>query len=270
MSRVGGIGPAGRADLTAVLGRSRSFIRPEDVADVLGLDQVSAAKRLARWAAAGWLRRVRRGLYIAVPVDAPDPASWSADPLVLAAEVWAQCYFTGWTAAGQWSLTDQVFRVTVVRTPTRVRAARVTLLDNEYLIGAVPESAMGWGLRPQWRGTSRLLFADPARTVIESLDAPAIGGGIRHVAEILSTYLDEHDPNLLIDYGQRLGNGTVFKRLGYLTEALQLDLPNLVAACASRVPSGISALDPTGPTDGEVAGRWNLRINATITPGERS
>ena len=28
------------------------------------------------WASRGWLRRVRRGLYIAVPVDARDPATW--------------------------------------------------------------------------------------------------------------------------------------------------------------------------------------------------
>jgi len=42
------------------------------------------ARKLARWARLGWLRRVRRGLYIPVPVEAEDPRRWTDDPLYLA------------------------------------------------------------------------------------------------------------------------------------------------------------------------------------------
>ena len=67
------------------------------------------------------MRRIRRGLYLAVPVDAPDPAAWTADPWYLADVVWPPCYVTGWSAANFWSLTDQVFRSTVIATAARVR-----------------------------------------------------------------------------------------------------------------------------------------------------
>jgi predicted transcriptional regulator of viral defense system len=180
----------------------------------LGIDADTAAKKLSHWAEYGWLRRVRRGLYIGVPVEAAQPAAWSEDPLVVAAEVWP-CYFTGWTAANEWALADQVFRTTVLKTTARVRAATVRLLDHDYLITSVSNANMQWGVKSQWRSEVRLRFADPARTVVDILDSPKFGGGMRHGAEILAAYLDEHDPAKLIEYGDMLGNRAVFKRLGY-------------------------------------------------------
>ena len=258
-----GIGGAGRSELARVLAGGRRFVTPTGASAALEIDADSAAKKLSRWAKGGWLRRVCRGLYIGVPVDVADPWSWSEDALVVAAEVWP-CYFTGWTAAGEWSLTDQVFRTTVLKTTARVRAASVRLLDHDYLITSVPEQHVAWGMRSQWRSEYRLRFADPARTVIDILDSPKLGGGMRHGAEILASYIDEHEPATLIDYGDRVGNGAVFKRLGYTLEALGADLPDVVRACRDRVSAGISALDPDGPAGGRIVTRWNLRVNVTI------
>jgi predicted transcriptional regulator of viral defense system len=267
MMTASGIGASGRSELTRVLAGGRRFVTPTDASIALGIDSDMAAKKLSRWARDGWLRRVRRGLYIGVPVDVTDPQSWSEDPLVVASEVWP-CYFTGWTAASEWALTDQVFRTTVLKTSARVRAASVRLLDHDYLVTAVSERDIAWGMTSQWRAECRLRFADPARTVIDILDAPRIGGGMRHGAEILAAYLDDRDPGLLLDYGDRIGNGAVFKRLGYCIEALGRDLPDLVGACRDRVSAGIADLDPDGPASGRVATRWNLRVNVTVAAEE--
>jgi predicted transcriptional regulator of viral defense system len=259
-----GISGRGRAELAQVLASGSRFIRPSDVVDALGSDADTAAKKLARWAEDGWLRRVRRGLYIGVPVDAANPAAWSEDALLVAAEVWSPCYFTGWTAASHWALTEQVFRTTVLKTSERVRTSSVRLLDHDYTITHVAEDSLAWGLRAEWREDIRLRFADPARTVVDILDAPRLGGGIRHAAEVLMAYLDEQDPARLVEYGHRLGNRAVFKRLGYLIETLGLDLPDIVRDCQERISSGISALDPDGPDGGRRAGRWGLRVNVAV------
>lgn len=265
MSVNAGIGPVGRAELAAVLTRGRRFVTPTDVAYALGVDRDAATKRLARWAADGWLRRVRRGLYIPVPVDAENPATWSEDALIVAEAVWSPCYFTGWTAANHWALTDQVFRTTVLKTGNRVRASSVRVLDHDYLMAHIDPAAMSWGVKNLWKGEVRLRVADPARTVIDILDIPRLAGGIRHGAEILVAYLDDHDGETLIRYAERLANRAVFKRLGYITEALSRD-EGLAAACRERISSGISALDPGGPDGGRRNMRWNLRINVHLEP----
>lgn len=264
MSHSAGISGRGRAELARVLASGRRFIAPADVVNELRVDADTAAKKLARWAEDGWVRRVRRGLYIGVPVHATNPAAWSEDALLVAAQVWSPCYFTGWTSAGHWALTEQVFRTTVLRTSERVRAASIRLLDHDYLVGHVGESALTWGLSTEWQDGVRLRFADPARTVVDVLDTPRLAGGIRHAAEILTAYLDDHEPGPLIDYADRLGNRTVFKRLGYLVEALGLSAPGVVPACQDRLSSGISALDPDGPGAGRRAMRWRLLVNVTV------
>lgn len=270
MSQPGGIRSRGRAELATVLGAARRFVTPADVVGALGVDRDLAAKKLARWAEQGWLRRARRGLYIRVPVEAKNPAVWSEDALLVAAAVWSPCYFTGWTAANRWALTDQVFRTIILKTNARVRTSEVTLLNQDYLVGHVTAVALNWGLKSVWLAETRLRFADPARTVIDILDAPKLGGGIRHGAEILATYLDDHDAVALVEYGDRLGNRAVFKRLGYVVEALGRGPPNLIAACEDRVSAGISALDPGGPRGGRLARKWGLRVNVPLGPEEPS
>src|SRR5271154_5106106 len=108
MSQAAGISGRGRAGVAPLLGSGRRFVTPTDVVGALGVDADTAAKKLSRWAEDGWVRRVRRGLYIGVPVDATNPAAWSEDALIVATAVWAPCYFTGWTSANHWALTDQV------------------------------------------------------------------------------------------------------------------------------------------------------------------
>lgn len=268
MSKPAGISPTGRAELTTILGSGRRFVTPSDLVDVLGVDAQTAAKKLSRWAAEGWLRRARRGLYIPVPLDATNPASWSEDALIVAAAIWSPCYFTGWTAANHWALTDQVFRTTVLKTTGRVRASSVRLLDHDYLVTHVSPAAMDWGMKTEWRDEVRLQIADPARTVIDILDKPRLGGGIRHGAEIVAAYLDDHDPATLIEYANRLRNRAVFKRLGYIVEALGQDRDGLIEACRQRVSAGISLLDPDGPPGGRRVTKWGLRVNVQLAPEE--
>lgn len=270
MSSPRGISGAGRAELALVLAGGRRVVTPDEVVAALAIDAATASKKLARWTEQGWLRRARRGLYVPVPVDVADPRSWSEDPWVLGDAVWAPCYFTGWTAANHWSLTEQMFRTIVLKTSGRVRRAKHRLLDHDYLVGHVADEHSTWGLSPVWRADRRLLVADPARVVVDSLDDLSVIGGGRHAAEVVAAYLTEHPGATLIEYGDRLGNSAVFKRLGYIAEHAHLDANGLVAACASRIASGISMLDPTGPSTGERDSTWGLRINVTITGQESS
>lgn len=264
-----GISATGREDLATLVGRGRRHVTVDDAAKLLKADHREVARKLARWAEMGWFRRVRRGLYIPVPVEAENPAAWSEDALYLADAVWTPCYFTGWTAANHWGLTEQVFRTTVVKTAERVRASSQRLLDHDYLVVHVPPE-MIWGTVALWRHDRRLQMADPARTIIDVLDQPALAGGIRHASELLTSYLDGKDERELIVYGDRLGNHAVFKRLGYLVGALRLNRPELESECRKRVSAGLALLDPSGPRSGKAVMVWGLRVNVHVEPAGAS
>jgi predicted transcriptional regulator of viral defense system len=200
-----------------------------------------------------------------VPLGAERPAEWREDPWVVAARVFAPGYLAGWTACEHWGLTEQIFRDVQVVTARRLRHRAQEIQGTRFRAKTVAPDRL-FGTKVDWRGQSRIEVSDPSRTVVDLLDDPSLGGGIRHVAEIVATYFgSEHrDDRLLQDHARRLGNRTVWKRLGYLLECLTIDAPELTKACREGMSAGISLLDPSAGTKGPVLKRWNLRINVTL------
>ena len=224
------------------------------------------ARRLVRYLAdRGWLARVRRGLYVPVPLEARRSGEWHEDPWIVAAKTYAPCYIGGWSACEHWALTDQLFRRLVVVTTRPARARSVIVQGTPMRVKVVGPDRL-FGTSSVWRGQVRVDVSNPTRTVVDVLDDPALGGGIRHVAEVLSEYLagGHRDDQLFLEYATRIGNGTIFKRMGFLIESLELDASELAAECHGRITSGITALDPTVRARGRIMTRWHLRANVAL------
>lgn len=117
-----------------------------------------------------------------------------------------------------------------------------------------------FGTSTLWRGRTKILLSDVHRTVVDLLDDPSAGGGIRHVEGCLRSYLAAKDVDLsrLMDYADRLGNGAVFKRMGFLGERLHAPA-DFVEACAQRLTKGNAKLDPTLPSP-RLVKRWRLAV----------
>jgi predicted transcriptional regulator of viral defense system len=238
---------------------------PADAAEVAKVDPARAARLLQHLARQGWVSRLQRGLYVNVPLEATDASTWSADPWAIAAKLLGPGYVGGWTALHHWDLTDQIFSTTVFITthpvPRRSRTVGQVRLELRHRA----EAAL-FGTRQVWREGGPVPVSDRERTLVDCLDDPTLGGGLRHTVEALVTYFEQPDTDWrkLISYGDRLGNDTVFKRLGYLVETLGVGPQELVDACLERVSSGIGRLDPALPTEGPSIGRWGLRVNTRI------
>lgn len=224
-----------------------------------------ASRLLRHLVAQGWLTRVRRGLYAAVPIEAEDAETWRVDPWAIAATALAPSYIGGWTALHHWDLTDQLFATTVVVTGRPVPNRDTEIGGARFELRHRPADAL-FGTRSAWREGIPVQVSDPERTIIDCLDDPSLGGGVRHVAEALTQWHDtpRANSNQMIAYGDRLGNRTVFKRLGLLLEVLSIEDPGLIEACHMRVSSGVSLLDPERAANGPITTRWNLRVNASV------
>jgi predicted transcriptional regulator of viral defense system len=254
--------PASRARLASVLRAANEVVSVDVASDSLGIDRREAAKLLSRWQGQGWLRRVGHGLYVLVPLDLATSEQVVTDPWVLVPTLFGQCYVGGWTAAHHWELTEQLFNETFVFTTRRVTEKHVVAQGAAFLLHSVPPKRL-FGLKTLWRGSTKVAISDPARTLVDMVAAPEVGGGIDHVAECLETYLrgKTADQGLLIRHAEEFGNGAVFKRLGFLADA-RLGDKRLADECRARLTHGYAKLDPALRTT-KLITAWRLWVPET-------
>lgn len=100
------------------------------------------------------------------------------------------------------------------------------------------------------------------------LDDPALGGGIQQILDCLNVYFKRPDRSdqKLIEYGDHLGNGAVFKRLGFLAEKRDDDTA-LVELCRARLTAGNAKLDPALECK-RLISRWRLLVPPSWAPGD--
>lgn len=262
-----GIEEKNRALLTTLHRRLHGPFNAHEASVALSLGLPRTRRLLSYLANRGWLTRVKRGLYITVPLDASHPGDWREDTWIVAAKSFSPCYIGGWTACEHWGLTEQIFRHVVVFTGRTVRRRRTEIQGTPFLIRTVRKELL-FGTRWVWRGKVRVEVSDPSRTLVDLLNDPAVGGGIGHTAEILAAYFtgEFRDEKRLVEYALRFGNRTIFKRLGYLLEAMGIGEETFLRSLRKHVSKGLSSLDPSIDSRGKIVKRWNLRVNARIDP----
>jgi len=252
--------PRGRAHLVQVLAAAGDVIRLDDVVGALDLDRIAAAKRLSRWMEQGWINRVGRGAYVPAAIDTLGAERTLVDPWVLVPTLFAPGYIGGRTAAEHWDLTEQIFKDVVVMTSQSVRERQQSRQGAQFTLKHISPRKL-FGTKSVWRHQTRVPVSDVHRTIIDILDDPAVGGGIQHVAECVSTYLrrDDRNDDKLVDYALQFGNGAVFKRLGFLAES-QPNTDSLVKLCLRNISGGRASLDPALP-GARIVSKWRLRVS---------
>lgn len=259
--------PRGRALLLRVLAASGDVIRISDVTKALSVSRIEAAKRLARWREQGWVNRVGSGAYVPASIDTLGSERVLDDAWVLVPALFAPAYVAGRTAAEHWDLTEQIFKDIVVVTGQAVRQRHQTRQGFEFTLKHLSPDKI-FGTKPVWRHKTKVPISDLHRTIVDMLDDPALGGGIRQVSDCLNAYFKraDRDDQKLVEYGDRLGNGAAFKRLGFLAEGRD-DTGTLVELCRARLTAGNAKLDPALDCK-RLISRWRLLIPPSWAKGD--
>jgi len=220
---------------------------------------------LSYFARRGWLSRVRRGLYITVPLGTINPQELKENPRIVANRVFAPCYIGGWSAAEYWEFTDQIFNSIVVFTLRKLRHKKTQIQGTDFILRFVKEKYFG-KTKTVWVDNEKIRLSDPLQTIVDVLDTPSIGGGMRNVAEIVREYFRSQFRNdgSILGYIKAKNNRTIYKRLGYLIEACSIDAPALRKECKQNISAGFSLLDPSIESKGIFNTTWNLRINVDV------
>lgn len=260
MQKITGLGTIDRERLTALIRGTKGTISVAEASEILKVSPVDAAKMLARWTKKGWLSRVRQGIYVPIPLESRTTDVPLEDPWLIADRLFTPCYIGGWSAAEYWDLTEQIFRTVVVITTQKPRKRNPNIKGTNYLLRTVSEKSM-FGLKSVWRGQVKVSVSDSTRTILDMLNEPRLGGGIRTTVDIFVNYLKSENKNLqmLIDYSKRLENGAVFKRLGFLLERFASNERTIIEECKSRLTKGYIKLDPALEAD-KLITRWRLWV----------
>jgi predicted transcriptional regulator of viral defense system len=243
------------------------LIAVDSAADTFGCTTRQAALKLAALARRGWLQRARRGLYLVLPLEVePGKQTVAEDPWILGQEVFSPCYIGGWSAAEHWGLTEQIFRSILVVTAARVRAKTIVLLGQEFRLFRVKADRME-GIGTIWRGSQRVRISSKERTIVDCLRNPELCGGIRTAASMLSQYLNssESNPEKLLAELRSAGSGAVWKRFGYLMEALWPGRNTFISEALAKRTAGNVKLDPAVSAKGKLLRRWRLWGNVRFT-----
>ncbi len=260
MKEISGLGKIDRDRLASVIRGTKGTISVAEAAGILKVSPVDASKMLSRWCKKGWLSRVRQGVYISVPLESRTADIALEDPWIIAERLYPPCYIGGWSAAEYWDLTEQIFRTIVVMTLQKPRDRNPKIKGTDFLLRSVSEKAM-FGLKSVWRGQVKVSISDASRTILDMLNDPGMGGGIRSTADMFVNYLNSENKNIemIIEYAKKLGNGAVFKRLGFLLERFASGEQAAIDECKSQLTKGNIKLDPKLPAD-KLITRWRLWV----------
>lgn len=202
-----------------------------------------------------------------MPIESESPDIALDDPWAVASAMFEPCYIGGWSAAEHWGLTEQIFGSLCVMTAKRPRDRKLVLRKAKFELHTVP-AAHFIGLKTVWRGGTRVQVSDPARTLVDMLAVPALGGGIRHVYEMLSNLLRDYpkEADRLSNHAAKLAIGAVYKRLGFLLQRDHPEQSELIETCRANLSTGYAKLDPALPADRLIT-QWRVWVPATELRG---
>ena len=209
----------------------------------------------------GWLRRLSRGLYMIVPVEAGKERIFTESSFIIAKHLMPDGAISHWSAFNYHGFTDQLPRGAYMSGTRRMRSREVLGLPYTFVFMDA-ESFFGHG--EIWVESEKVRITDAERTLIDALWMPKHCGGMALILGSLDgDSASKLDSQRLNDYLQKLDRTVLFKRLGFLSDLMGWKLPH-AEAWLSAVDKNYNLFDPDGPREGRVDSKWRLRINADI------
>jgi len=252
--------------LLTLASQDRQVFTTSDAQAAIGGQRHRANKILARLSNKRWVLRLQRGLYLILPFEAGVKGSYSVHPFRIVPHTARPYAIAYWTALHYYGYTEQIPGVIFVATTAARGSATLTIEELGFTYRFVTlASHKFFGLRRLWIEGQEITITDRAKTVVDCLDHPEYCGGIVEASKGLYESLTQADvsPQLLTEYVERLQNRTIFKRLGYLAELLNLPVGAEIERWRAALSAGYSQLDPLAGDHGPYDSHWRLRLNRT-------
>jgi len=261
MSELSGIGKSYRNKLSRVLENNYSVINAKLVSETLNISAQESGRLLSRWNKSGWIKRIKRGSYIPIPLESTTSKVIVEEPFLVVDSLYGPGYIAGFSAIKHWDLSEQIFESVTYFTLNKVKSRNPIHGGIKFKLKTITEHKV-FGLKSLWIGSKKIKISDPSKTIIDLLDDPKIVGGITIIIDFFSEYMesDHYDLELLIQYANQMKNKTIFKRLGLLYETIFNADEDVLSIFLKHISSGFSEFDPTVPSRYNIA-KWRLKTS---------
>lgn len=254
-----GLNAERRKNLAHLLATGKGAITIDFTAKTLGWEREKARAFLSSLNRSGWLKLIKSGVYVPVPLESDKPDLTGEDEFILAHYLYRNCYIGGWSAASFWGFTDQIFRKTWVMTSSFVRKKEEIKSDHTYRLRHVPPPYL-FGLHPNWVGQDKILISDPHKTIVDFSNF-IMEFGLQGFVDVFEEYLRSEHKNfdILLNYVEQSMNRTLYKRLGFMIEKYEPTETRQIDLCLHHISKGPSKLSPNSPCDVYLK-KWNLYV----------
>jgi predicted transcriptional regulator of viral defense system len=251
--------PTKRELLALLLSKTNGIIKITDAQTTLSVSREKARLVLRALCKSGWLKRIKSGFYIPIPLEAKDASLAIEDPIITASTLYAPCYMGGWTAVSLWNLTDQLFLKTWVMTTNPVHHKIAKVQDTSFILKQVSPNYM-FGLKPHWVNNNKVLYSDPHKTVIDFANFINDYGKTAFM-DVFRAYLESEykDLDMILQYSKQADNRVIFKRLGFALELIDRTQEKYLKQFQLNISKGYSKLDNSGLCD-RIVRKWNLIV----------
>lgn len=255
-----GLGRRASRLLVSLSGQGQVIFTTQEAHAILGGSRSATYKLLHDLVKGGWLRSLGKGRYLIIPLAAGPERRYTTHEFLVAHHLAPEGYISYWTALHHHGLTEQVPGTVWMATPRR--HPQTSIAGVRYVFVTLrPYKVFGW--RPVWIEGEAIPVADLEKSIVDALDHPEHAGGMGEVAKALVTAVTERDADWkrLTEYGVRMRNRAIFKRLGHLAETFSLAGKDLADQWQAQLSSGYALLDPGRPASGPFDRRWRVQVN---------
>jgi predicted transcriptional regulator of viral defense system len=244
--------------LSRLASEGRQIVTIGDLADVLDIHRKSAKDIAYALNEKGWLERIAHGKYLILPLAAGENAVYTEHEFVIASALVEPMYIGYWSAMNHHGLTEQMSRTVYVVTTERAQEREIHGVT--YRPVTVTEQKF-FGYQPTAVGSNQVNISSIEKTLVDCADHPGFCGGIGELAKAMQNAVERRCSwGRVVEYLRRVGNGAATKRIVYLADQLEIDLPEC-DELVENFTTGYPLLDPTREATGTRDSDYQLRLN---------
>ncbi|MBD3171229.1 DUF91 domain-containing protein [Candidatus Bathyarchaeota archaeon] len=252
--------------------RECSIISVDEIVQRFEYDSSYASKLLERLERKQYLERVKRGIYLYIPLEYGYENRFTPMNSLVVGSVLVDPYYFGYQTANRFhGFTTQFSPVTYICT-TKTRRTHKWKSTRYKFVNLVQKKFFGF--EKHLSDGCNIFIASPEKAVLDSIDKPDYSGGLSQVvAVVLNAFKRGLDKEKLLNYAIMFDSNTLIQRLGYILDILYenryLDMNgNFVESIERLLPENTSntflGSVKSNEGRGSIDNKWNIIENVSI------